>query len=134
MKLTIPTFRRFGLAVLLALAGGLFWVSTPVQAATPAMIHVITDVTTTCHTGPMTDCSGSGWSYEKVSNTLTLNNFSGRRIYANGDLKIRLKGNNTLTSDGNANLVAVSPTAAAGDGGVTITTDPGEDGSLALNK
>lgn len=134
MKLTISTFRRFGLAVLLALAGGLFWVSVPAQAATPAMIHVITDVTTTCHTGPMTDCSGSGWNYEKASNTLVLNNFSGRRIYANGDLKIRLKGSNTLTSDGNANLIAVSPMTAAGDGGVTITTDPGEDGSLALNK
>ncbi len=43
------------------------------------------------------DASGVGYTYDHETNTLTLNNWSGRQIVVNGDLNIHLKGTNTLT-------------------------------------
>ena len=40
---------------------------------------------------------GTGYTYDAETNTLTLNNWTGKKIQANGDLKIHLKGTNTIT-------------------------------------
>ena len=44
------------------------------------------------------DASGTGWAWDAATGTLTLDNWSGKRIYAaNGDLHLHLKGTNTIT-------------------------------------
>lgn len=41
--------------------------------------------------------SGNGWSWDSGKKTLTLNGFNGEYIEAGGDIKIVLKGKNTIT-------------------------------------
>ena len=40
---------------------------------------------------------GTGYNYDAGTNTLTLNNWTGKKIQANGDLNIHLEGTNTIT-------------------------------------
>jgi len=50
--------------------------------------------------------SGSGWSYDAASTTLTLNGYSGGRIEVVGDQRkiftLKLVGSNTITAPGSA--------------------------------
>ncbi len=48
-----------------------------------------------------TNKSGTGWSWNKDTSTLTLNGFNGQRIEANGDFTIKLQGSNTINVTGN---------------------------------
>lgn len=65
-----------------------------------------------------------------------MNNFNGYEIYADGDLIINLKGNNTITGrpGSHLSLISVVPFNTAGLGKIWITTAPGENGKLTLNK
>ena len=45
--------------------------------------------------------SDGGWRWEKASSTLTLEDFDGEYIEANGDLNIVVKGSNTITLPAN---------------------------------
>ena len=60
--------------------------------------------------------SGTGWSWSASNKTLTLNGFKGETIEANTDLKIVLKGANTMTLPSNATF------------GIKV------DGTLTINK
>lgn len=74
--------------------------------------------------------------YDTVNKVLKLNNFNGYEIYADGDLIINLKGNNTITGrlGSHNSLISVVPFNTTGLGKIVITTAPGENGKLTLNK
>ena len=71
--------------------------------STTATAAAATAVTLTDNSGEQTvitaedNTSGTGYTYDAETNTLTLNNWTGRKIQANGDLNIHLKGTNTIT-------------------------------------
>lgn len=138
MKRMISTLKRPGLVALLALAGGLFLTSPPVSAVKdPTTVYIgINNVSYTCLISNPASCSGEGWVYDTVNKVLKLNNFNGYEIYANGDLIINLKGNNTITGQigSHKSLISVVPFNTAGLGKIWITTAPGENGKLTLNK
>ena len=137
MKLTTSTLKRSGLIALLTLVGSLFWISAPVAAAAPTSVFIgESGGSHTCTVASPATCSGVGWNYDTVTKTLHLENFNGYEIYADGDLKISLKGNNIITgrSGFTTDLVTIAPRDAAGRGGITITTAGDENGSLTLNK
>ena len=52
-------------------------------------------------TGSTSDSSGTGWSYDESSRTLTLNGYNGSYIHASGmtTLNLVLNGTNTITGD-----------------------------------
>ena len=68
-----------------------------------AMAVAATAVTLTDNSGNQTvitaedNTVGTGYTYDAETNTLTLNNWTGKKIQANGDLNIHLKGTNTIT-------------------------------------
>lgn len=70
-----------------------------------------------------TSQSGSGWSYDAASTTLTLNGYKGGRIELVGDarqqLTVKLVGNNTITASGSA----YGLTATSADSSYSSTTD-----------
>lgn len=138
MKRMISTLKRPGLVALLVLAGGLFLTSPPVSAVKdPTTVYIgINNVSYTCLISNPASCSGEGWVYDTVNKVLKLNNFNGYEIYANGDLIINLKGNNTITGrpGSHKSLISVVPFNTAGLGKIWITTAPGENGKLTLNK
>lgn len=130
-QIKLSTFKRSGLAILLALFGGLFYTSAPVLAGAPAQVQVGGVI---CQTGTMVNCNGAGWRYDKPSSTLILENYDGGQIHSvGGDLNIRLKGDNTITG-GNVMATALLGTTgfAPGNGRVFIDAEAG--GTLTLNK
>lgn len=138
MKRMISTLKRPGLVALLALAGGLFLTSPPVSAVKdPTKVYIgINNISYTCLISNPASCSGEGWVYDTINKVLKLNNFNGYEIYADGDLIINLKGNNTITGrlGSHNSLISVVPFNTAGLGKIVITTAPGENGKLTLNK
>ena len=56
--------------------------------------HFVIDTT---EGGSTENHTGDGYVYDAVTNTLTLNGFSGKQILSNGDFNLHLIGENTIT-------------------------------------
>ena len=103
-----------------------------------ASASAATAITLTDGTGEQTvlteDATTATYSYVAETNTLTLNGWSGRKIYANGDFNLHLIGTNTVTmvdgSDSWIRGIEGNVTVTAADGGVLNITD----GNVALTK
>ena len=79
-----------------------------------------------------TGTAGDPWSYDAATATLTLNNWTGQKISANGDLNLHLVGTNTITMPSSTTEVVgiyIGSSGAMSD--LNITADTG--GTLNIN-
>lgn len=74
---------------------------------------------------------GGSWSWDGAG-TLTLNNYSGGRIYAEGDLTVILEGTNTIQRASDANNPN-RPGLMVENGDLLITDDGQGDDSLEVS-
>ncbi|MBR2621526.1 MAG: hypothetical protein IKC97_04050 [Clostridia bacterium] len=120
------------LFALILVIGIICWLAPTKAEAIPA-----TAVTLTATDGSQTvmtvdsDASGTGYSWDAETSTLTLNGYSGRSIATTGDLNLHLIGDNTLTLDPDlTNSGAYGLNLDNADACVTVTAD--ECGTLNI--
>lgn len=79
-----------------------------------------------------TGTAGDPWSYDAATATLTLNNWTGQKISANGDLNLHLVGTNTITiPSSTAEVTAINIGSSSSMFNLNITADT--DGTLNIN-
>ena len=79
-----------------------------------------------------TGTAGDPWSYDAATATLTLNNWTGQKISANGDLNLHLVGTNTITiPSSTAEVVGIYIGSSGAMSNLNITADTG--GTLNIN-
>ena len=79
-----------------------------------------------------TGTAGDPWSYDAATATLTLNNWTGQKISANGDLNLHLVGTNTITiPSSTAEVVGIQIGSSSSMSSLEITADTG--GTLNIN-
>ena len=79
-----------------------------------------------------TGTAGDPWSYDAATATLTLNNWTGQKISANGDLNLHLVGTNTITiPSSTAEVTAINIGSSSSMFNLNITADTG--GTLNIN-
>ena len=79
-----------------------------------------------------TGTAGDPWSYDAATATLTLNNWTGQKISANGDLNLHLVGTNTITiPSSTAEVVGIDIGSSSSMFNLNITADTG--GTLNIN-
>ncbi|MGN0370307.1 MAG: hypothetical protein ACI4EW_07155, partial [Butyrivibrio sp.] len=75
---------------------------------------------------------GDPWSYDEDTATLTLNNWTGQKISANGDLNLHLVGTNTITiPSSTSEVIGIKVGSDSSMSYLTITADTG--GTLNIN-
>ena len=125
---TKKNIRIIGSIFVLIIAVGIFGLLLPTRAgAIPATAVTLTatDGTQTVLTSDA-DASGAGYGWDADTATLTLNGYSGRSIFTNGDINLHLIGNNTLTLDSTATSgTQYGINLNYADGTATITADEG---------
>ena len=79
-----------------------------------------------------TGTAGDPWSYDAATATLTLNNWTGQKISANGDLNLHLVGINTITiPSSTTEVVGIDIGSSSSMSSLEITADTG--GTLNIN-